>query len=79
MPLCTIPAACWPNAEGGTVAIFADNAPAFYAITPQRLAQLLELEARLSRPSSDVTLDNQFFDEPTSAPDCGADGQIRHV
>ena len=56
------------NAEGGTVAIFADNAPAFYAITPQRLAQLLELEARLSRPTSDVTLDTQFFDEPTSAP-----------
>lgn len=56
------------NAEGGTVAVFADNTPAFYAITPQRLAQLLELEARLSRPTSDVTLDTQFFDEPTSAP-----------
>ena len=29
------------HAEGGTVAVFADNAPAFYAITPERLAQLL--------------------------------------
>lgn len=56
------------HAEGGTVAVFADNAPAFYAITPERLAQLLEIEAQLSRPASDVTLDNQFFDEPVSVP-----------
>jgi DNA replication protein DnaT len=56
------------HAEGGTLAVFADNAPAFYAITPERLAQLLEIEARLSRPASDVTLDNQFFDEPGHAP-----------
>lgn len=56
------------RAQGGTIAVFADNAPAFYAITPQRLAELLELEARLSRPASDVTLDTQFFEEPTSAP-----------
>jgi DNA replication protein DnaT len=32
------------HAEGGTVAVFADNAPAFYAITPERLAQLLEMK-----------------------------------
>lgn len=56
------------HAEGGTVAVFADNAPAFYAITPERLAQLLEIEAQLSRPASDVTLDNQFFDEPVNVP-----------
>ncbi|POZ16486.1 primosomal protein DnaT [Lelliottia aquatilis] len=56
------------KADGGTLAVFADNAPAFYAITPERLAQLLDIEARLSRPASDVTLDTQFFEEPTSAP-----------
>jgi len=28
------------HAEGGTLAVFADNAPAFYAVTPERLAQL---------------------------------------
>ena len=56
------------HAEGGTVAVFADNAPAFYAITPERLAQLLEIEAQLSRPASDITLDNQFFDEPVNVP-----------
>ena len=56
------------HAEGGTVAVFADNAPAFYAITPERLAQLLEIEAQLARPASDVTLDTQFFDEPVNVP-----------
>lgn len=56
------------NAEEGAVAIFADNAPAFYAITAERLAQLLDIEARLSRPASDVTLDTQLYEEPTSAP-----------
>ena len=56
------------HADGGTVAVFADNAPAFYAITPERLAQLLEIEAQLSRPASDITLDNQFFDEPVNVP-----------
>ncbi|RAU36163.1 primosomal protein DnaT [Enterobacter sp. ECC-175] len=56
------------HAEKGTLAVFADNAPAFYAITPERLAQLLETEARLSRPPSDVSLDTQFFEEPASGP-----------
>ena len=39
------------HAEGGTLAVFADNAPAFYAVTPERLAQLLEIEEKLSRPA----------------------------
>lgn len=52
------------HAEGGTLAVFADNAPAFYAVTPERLAQLLEIEAKLSRPASDVMLDNQFLTNP---------------
>lgn len=56
------------EAQGGTVAVFANNAPAFYALTPERLAALLELEARLARPTSDVALDAQFFEEPTAAP-----------
>ena len=56
------------KADNGAVAVFVNNAPAFYAITPARLEQLLELEARLARPGSDVTLDGQFFDEPTAAP-----------
>ncbi|MGK9172456.1 primosomal protein DnaT [Yokenella regensburgei] len=62
------PASVLARAEGGAVAVFANNAPAFYAITPARLEQLLALEARLARPAIDVALDNQFFDEPSAAP-----------
>lgn len=50
----------------GAVAIFANNAPVFYALTAERLAQLLELEAKLARPRSDVILHPQFFDETTN-------------
>ena len=61
-------AALLAKSTDGTVAVFANNAPAFYALTPARLAQLLELEARLARPGSDIALDPQFFDEPAAAP-----------
>ncbi|AUV02748.1 primosomal protein DnaT [Phytobacter ursingii] len=54
--------------EGGAVAVFANNRPAFYAITPERLAELLALESRLARPASDITLDNQFYEEPAATP-----------
>lgn len=54
--------------ETGAIAVFANNAPAFYAITPERLAALLALEARLANPASDITLDSQFFEEPAAVP-----------
>lgn len=53
-------AALLAKSTDGTVAVFANNAPAFYALTPARLAQLLELEARLARPGCDIALDPQF-------------------
>lgn len=56
------------KSASGAVAVFANNAPAFYALTPERTAQLLELEAKLARPTSDIALDAQFFDEPSAAP-----------
>lgn len=62
------PDAVLGNADRGTIAVFANNAPAFYAITPARLAQLLDLEEQFSRPVSDVALDGQLFDEPTASP-----------
>ena len=62
------PAAILAQTQGGALAVFANNQPAFYAITQERLAQLLALEEKLSRPGSDVTLDAQFFEEPTPAP-----------
>ena len=49
------------KAEGGVVAVFANNAPAFYAVTPARLAELLA-------PGSDVALDDQLYQEPQAAP-----------
>ena len=61
-------AAVLAKSASGAVAVFANNAPAFYALTPERLAQLLELEAKLARPNSDIALDAQFFDEPTATP-----------
>ena len=60
-------AAVLAKSASGAVAVFANNAPAFYALTPERLAQLLELEAKLARPNSDIALDAQFFDEPGRA------------
>ena len=56
------------KSAGGAVAVFANNAPAFYAVTPARLAELLALEEKLSRPGSDITLDAQFYEEPQAAP-----------
>lgn len=56
------------RAENGTVAVFTNNVPLFYAVTPARLAQLLELEEKLSRPGSDIALDNQLFNEPSAQP-----------
>ena len=62
------PDAVLNKAENGTVAVFVNNAPAFYAIAPARLAQLLALEANLARPGSDVALDSQLFNDPAPAP-----------
>ncbi|WP_058912120.1 primosomal protein DnaT [Entomohabitans teleogrylli] len=56
------------KAQSGAVAVFANNAPAFYALTPERLAQLLALEEKLAAPVSDVTLEAPFFEEPSAAP-----------
>lgn len=56
------------KAEGQAVAVFANNAPAFYALSPARLAQLLALEAKLARPGSDVMLDERLYEEPAAAP-----------
>ncbi|WP_373962672.1 primosomal protein DnaT [Kosakonia sacchari] len=62
------PACVLARTEGGAIAVFANNSPAFYAITPQRLEQLLALEAQLARPISDISLDAQFYEEPAAAP-----------
>lgn len=57
--------------EQGAVAVFANNMPVMYAVTPQRLAQLLAAEAAAEKTPSDVTLDDTLFAEealPIAAP-----------
>ncbi|MGE1563490.1 primosomal protein DnaT [Pantoea septica] len=56
------------QAENGTLAVLDNYAPAFYAVTPERLAHLLALEAAAAHPS-DVTLDDSLYDDlPASLP-----------
>ena len=47
------------QADNGTLAVLHNNVPAFYAITPLRLAHLLALEA--AAQPNDVTLDDSLF------------------
>ncbi len=54
------------RAENGALAVFKDNAPAFYAVTSARMAALLALESQLNAPQSDVTLEDQLYNELTT-------------
>ncbi len=69
---CRDPLAALNQADNGTLAVLQDNAPAFYAVTPQRLAALLALEAAAQQPN-DVTLDESLFqaDRPPVAVPAG--------
>lgn len=66
------------KAEGGMVAVFANNAPAFYAVTPSRLAELLALEEKLTRPEA-MSLWTINSIRNRKLPRCRTDGKIRHV
>jgi DNA replication protein DnaT len=57
-------AALLAKSTDGTVAVFANNAPAFYALTPARLAQLLELEANWRAPAATSRLTRSFSTNP---------------
>ncbi|ORM70752.1 primosomal protein DnaT [Pantoea rwandensis] len=57
---CQDPLAVLQQADNGVLAVLHNNAPAFYALTPQRLAQLLALEAAAQQPN-DVMLDDSLF------------------
>ena len=56
------------SAESGAVAVFDNNAPVLYAVSPDRLAQLLELEAAARQPQSDVALDEQLYHDAAAQP-----------
>ncbi len=61
------PLSALQSAGQGTLAVFHQNAPVMYAVTAERLAELLAAEAASQRPT-DVALDDQFFDQQTLAP-----------
>ncbi|EPZ0268993.1 primosomal protein DnaT [Serratia marcescens] len=63
---CNDPVNVLTSTENGTVAIFDKNQPVFYAVTPKRLEQLLAYEASSTLPTSDVTLEEEFFDTDVS-------------
>ena len=58
------PVGALSSAEAGAVAVFDNNAPVLYAVSPDRLAQLLALEAAARQPQSDVSLDEQLYHDP---------------
>ena len=71
---CRDPAAALAASEQGAVAVFSNNTPAFYALTPARLAQLLALKAKLTRPPTDVALEAALYEDapaPVHTPPLG--------
>ncbi|MCU5772326.1 primosomal protein DnaT [Erwiniaceae bacterium BAC15a-03b] len=63
------PLAALASAEQGAVAVFDNNAPVMYAVTPDRLAQLLAIEAASSQARSDVALEESLFDDDLAHPE----------
>ncbi|MBA2817884.1 primosomal protein DnaT [Candidatus Pantoea persica] len=55
------------QAENGTLAVLDNYTPVLYAVTPERLAQLLALEAAVQQ-SSDVTLDDSLYNDAPAVP-----------
>jgi DNA replication protein DnaT len=54
------------QADNGTLAVLEDYTPVMYALTPERLAQLLALEAAAQQPS-DVALDDSLYEDAPAA------------
>lgn len=52
------------GASEGTLAVLKDHRPVMYAVTAERLSELLAAESMLNQ-RTDITLDAQFFNEPT--------------
>ncbi len=57
------PVTALASAEEGTLAVFDNNAPVLYVVTPARLARLLALESASRQARSDVELDAHFYED----------------
>lgn len=73
---CQDPLAALAQCDQGALAVFAHNTPAFYAVSPARLAALLALEESLKQPASDVALDQQLFYDATPQPHVAPPGKF---
>lgn len=62
---CQAPAEAIEHADQQTVAVFDNNQPIFYGLSPARLNQLLMAEAQLQNQNA-VALEDDFFDEPAT-------------
>jgi len=62
---CQAPAKAIEHADQQTVAVFDNNQPIFYGLSPARLNQLLMAEAQLQNQNT-IALEADFFDEPAT-------------
>ncbi|WKX26591.1 primosomal protein DnaT [Tatumella ptyseos] len=62
---CQAPAQAIEHADQQIVAVFDNNQPIFYGLSPSRLNQLLMAEAQLQNQNL-VALEADFFDEPAT-------------
>lgn len=58
---CKAPADILTSASDEGVAVFDNNAPLFYAVTPERLAHLLTLASAAQEKPNDVSLESHFY------------------
>lgn len=63
---CQDPLQTLQQAEQGTLAVVSDNAPVMYALSAERLAELLACEQR-AQQQMDVSLDQQWFNSELPA------------
>ena len=56
------------SGDRGVITVLDNNMPIFYAVTPERMAELLAFEEAASRANSDVVLEECLFSDEAVAP-----------
>ena len=60
------PATALKSGDRGIMTVLDNNMPIFYAVTPERMAELLAIEEAAGRANSDVTLEESLFNDDFS-------------
>ena len=60
------PATALKSGDRGVMTVLDNNMPIFYAVTPERMAELLAIEEAAGRANSDVTLEESLFNDDFS-------------